>query len=137
MVLLLVAALMLLSTMNCRAFTPDIDHRAIAGLWKLTPKLSERRQLAGFPMKEFTVHPKDRQRQQHQHKKMEATLESQGQELLLMLKEDGSFQQYAEDDKKDEDIKIPDTLSTYDSDEEVLDRFLGAFKDSGILWMEN
>lgn len=60
---------------------PDITHHEIAGLWKLTKP---------SPLKEFTVRPR-------QPKPPET-------EILLLLKEDGSFQQYMNDVDMDEDI---------------------------------
>jgi hypothetical protein len=60
---------------------PPLDRRAIAGLWKLTT-------CPTFPLKEFTVHPPSQK-------------EKDEEELLLMLKEDGSFQQCQ---KNEEDI---------------------------------
>ncbi|GAX11314.1 hypothetical protein FisN_15Lh243 [Fistulifera solaris] len=60
---------------------PPLDRRAIAGLWKLTT-------CPTFPLKEFTVHPPSQK-------------EKENEELLLMLKEDGSFQQFQ---KNEEDI---------------------------------
>ena len=55
-----------------------IDRRAIAGLWRLTPRV--------VSLKEFTVHPKKENKAQ----------EEAEEEMLLMLKEDGSFQRYEE-----------------------------------------
>ncbi|GKY99309.1 hypothetical protein MPSEU_000886000 [Mayamaea pseudoterrestris] len=74
----------------CRAFEwaaggkrPDITHHEIAGLWRLTKPT---------PLKEFTVYPR-------KSKTPEA-------EILLMLKEDGSFQQYQNDnfDASEKDV---------------------------------
>jgi hypothetical protein len=45
--------------------------------------------------------------------------------MLLMLKEDGSFQQYSDDDKPAEEVKIPDKLKYHEADDAVLDRFFG------------
>lgn len=55
---------------------PGIDRRSIAGLWRLVPRTS--------PMKEFTTYPKRE--------------EPKEPELLLMLKDDGSFQRYNSED---------------------------------------
>jgi hypothetical protein len=52
---------------------PEVNRQAIAGIWKLTPTLPH-------PLKEFTVYPKKPR--------------IVPPELLLLLKEDGSFQQY-------------------------------------------
>ena len=67
-----------------------MNRKAIAGIWKLTPTAAQQ-----LPMKEFTVYPKK--------KKLEE--DSNVPELLLMLKEDGSFQQYTTPDgpSSDED----------------------------------
>jgi len=73
---------------------PEVTRQAIAGLWKLTPALRPK------PMKEFTVYPK---------KPMRDNSDDDGLELLLMLKEDGSFQEYASDE------------ATADADESVED----------------
>jgi len=60
---------------------PEVNRRAIAGIWKLTPKAAVQ-----LPMKEFTVYPK---------KPKNIDDDDNVPELLLMLKEDGSFQQYS------------------------------------------
>lgn len=62
---------------------PEVTRRAIAGLWKLTPALRH-------PLKEFTVYPK------------KTATEDAEPELLFMLKEDGSFQQYDDSDGTEE-----------------------------------
>jgi hypothetical protein len=72
------------------AYSPDVNHQAIAGLWRL-----KQRTLLSYPLKEFTVYPKV-QKQQHDNEN--------NQEVLLMLKEDGSFQQYSNEES------IPDKL---------------------------
>lgn len=61
---------------------PELDKWAIAGLWRLTPRPS--------PMKEFTVYPK---------RPLDKV-----PELLLMLKEDGSFQRYNSEEEMDADV---------------------------------
>lgn len=66
--------------------TPELNKRAMAGVWRLTGKLSVRTTDPNAPMKEFTTYPK---------KPI-----APPQEYLLMLKEDGSFQQYDEDEQK-------------------------------------
>lgn len=58
---------------------PEVNRRAIAGLWRLKPVV-----ISSFP-KEFTTYPKTTT-----HPSQEESLP----ELLLMLKEDGSFHQY-------------------------------------------
>lgn len=70
-----------------------------------------------YPLKEFTVFPKDKNRQRPIT--MEEVVEH---EILLMLKEDGSFQQYADDEKT---VQIPDKLKYHKADDAVLERFLG------------
>jgi len=97
------------------AYTPDVNHRAIAGLWKLKQKPPSLSSI--YPLKEFTVYPKV--------PKKGNTGKIKTKEVLLMLKEDGSFQQY------DQEQKAPDKLRFFDSekvkteakDEAVLDRY--------------
>lgn len=60
---------------------PEVDRLALAGLWKLTPRI--------VPMKEFTVYPKQPTEKLPNY--------------LLMLKEDGSFQQYKNEEGVDVD----------------------------------
>jgi hypothetical protein len=67
---------------------PEVTRKAIAGLWKVTPALR-------VPMKEFTVHGRT-------HKDNEED-ENATPELLLMLKEDGSFQEYSTESTNDGD----------------------------------
>lgn len=63
---------------------PPVDRRALAGIWKLTPSV--------LSIKEFTVHPIKPPKKQ--------------EEVLLMLKEDGSFTRYetTEGDEEEEDV---------------------------------
>jgi len=100
----------------CSAYTPVVNHRAIAGLWKLkqTPTLSS----LPYPLKEFTVYPKvPKERNSNENK---------SKEVLLMLKEDGSFQQYSEQEQK-----VPDKLRCFNNhktnekskDIAILDRY--------------
>ena len=84
---------------NTHAYaTPELNRRNMAGLWRLTspksvlvPLLEAAQQTAGgappVPMKEFTVYPK------------------KYKELLVMLKEDGSFQQYNQDSSSNKKIR--------------------------------
>lgn len=58
-----------------------MDRRALAGLWKLTPSV--------LSIKEFTVHPRKPPKKQ--------------EEVLLMLKTDGSFTRYDTSDEEDEE----------------------------------
>ena len=74
---------------------PEVTRQAIAGLWKITPALRPK-----YPLKEFTVHPPPKTK----------SLDNDEPELLLMLKEDGSFQEYASDDEEfDTHDEIEDT----------------------------
>lgn len=107
-----------LLVISASAYSPDVNHRAIAGLWKLkqTPTSSS----IPYPLKEFTVYPK---MPKQQRKPSEDEISSK--EVLLMLKEDGSFQQYS-----DQEQKIPDKLRFFSSDDPqnsdngaVLDRY--------------
>jgi hypothetical protein len=61
---------------------PEVDRLALAGLWRLTPRI--------VPMKEFTVYPK--------------RPTEKPPDYLLVLKEDGSFQQYKNDEEVDVDV---------------------------------
>jgi hypothetical protein len=93
------------------AFSPDVNHQAIAGLWRL-----KQRSLLSYPLKEFTVYPKVQKQHDNQNEN--------NKEVLLMLKEDGSFQQYSSEEN------IPDKLrffhqknSNKDDKNAVLDRY--------------
>jgi hypothetical protein len=83
-----------------------VDRRSLAGLWKLTPLVTVAARPQLYPMKEFTIYPKQ---QKEARPPPSSTLEEevddplQVPELLLMLKEDGSFRQYALDDTEEED----------------------------------
>lgn len=80
-------------------------------------------------MKEFTVFPQDNERRKRQQQLKTVTpAEKEEQEILLMLKEDGSFQQYAHDDMSHDEVHIPHTLKYYASDEAVFERFMGRIK---------
>lgn len=101
---------------SCSAYSPIVNHRAIAGLWKLkqTPTSSS----LLYPLKEFTVYPKVSKKPNDKV--------NNSKEVLLMLKEDGSFQQYS-----DQEQKVPDKLRFFDSyktnekakDAAILDRY--------------
>lgn len=97
------------------AYVPEVNHGAIAGLWKLTQKLGIPKTADQFPMKEFTVFPKDARKQERSS--------TNEQEMLLMLHEDGHFVQYEEDE-----INIPDKLKYHDDAEAVLNKFFGKIK---------
>lgn len=98
---------------------PEVNHRAIAGLWKLTQKI-KKPSPATFSLKEFTVFPKNKELQ-----KKNPAMDEEENEMLLMLKEDGSFLQYSDEDKPDEEVNIPDKLRYHEADDAVLDRFFG------------
>jgi hypothetical protein len=95
----------------CSAYSPIVNHRAIAGIWKL-----KQTSITSSPLKEFTVYPKASKKRNSDENK----------EVLLMLKEDGSFQQYSEEQQQ-----VPDKLrffNNYEMDEKanetaVLDRY--------------
>jgi hypothetical protein len=76
---------------------PEVNRHAIAGIWKLTPTLPH-------PLKEFTVYPKQPR--------------LVPPELLLLLKEDGSFQQCG----TPKGVVGNNKLSFHDNDE---DRVIG------------
>jgi hypothetical protein len=63
-----------------RSGVPPLDRRALAGLWKLTPSI--------LSIKEFTVHPRKPPKKQ--------------EEVLLMLKADGSFTRFETTDEENE-----------------------------------
>lgn len=77
---------------------PEVTRQAIAGLWKLTPALRPK-----YPMKEFTVHPPKKQGNE----------DDKEPELLLMLKEDGSFQEYASDEVTADEESVEDSWKRY------------------------
>eukprot|EP00980_Cylindrotheca_fusiformis_P023540 scaffold10571_cov154-Cylindrotheca_fusiformis.AAC.18 len=96
------------------AYVPEVNHGAIAGLWKLTQKHGPPE---SFPIKEFTVFPKDVQR----HEGLSSICE---EEMLLMLHEDGNFVQYEEDE-----TNIPDKLNYHDDDDgTTFHKLLGKIK---------
>ena len=71
---------------------PEVDRHALAGIWRLTPRTS--------PMKEFTVYPKRPTEKEP--------------DVLLMLKEDGSFQQYeSSENDTDQDIDLDKSWSKF------------------------
>jgi hypothetical protein len=69
--------------------SPHINRQAMAGVWRLVGK-SNLPKTVQYPMKEFTTYPKKPA--------------PSAEEYLLMLKEDGSFQQYDEGRKKRSEI---------------------------------
>jgi hypothetical protein len=91
---------------TCSGYSPEVNHRAIAGVWKLSQRPLINLQ---FPIKELTVYPKDKSRPKP---------DEYGSDILLMLKEDGSFQQYT-----DEKGKVPDKLKFCKTDDGVLSRY--------------
>jgi hypothetical protein len=80
---------------------PEVTRRAIAGLWRLTPHRENK------PLKEFTVYPKTVKKST-----INQAQEEKEPELLLMLKEDGSFQQYAKvnDDVDNDSARKEDSI---------------------------
>lgn len=64
--------------------SPELNRRAIAGVWRLKGKSSLPKTVS-YPMKEFTIYPKK--------------TSPPPKEYLLILKEDGSFQQCDEETK--------------------------------------
>ena len=108
------------------AYRPPLNHRDIAGLWKLTQSKPQPPPSVYYPMKEFTVYPKDKERQMKRAAELLASAKNQAEEeeILLMLKEDGSFQQYAQDDN----VVVPDKLKYHNDDDAVLERFHGNIK---------
>jgi len=72
---------------------PELDRYALSGLWRLTPR--------NYPIKEFTVHPKRPTEEEP--------------EVLLMLKEDGSFLQYKQSAETEEtgDVDVDASWSKF------------------------
>lgn len=107
---LLVLSTLIISRVSVRAFEwstgsnarPEVNRKAIAGIWKLTPIPQQ-----SLPMKEFTVYPKK-----------PPVTKPVPPELLLLLKEDGSFQKY-------------DTSST---DESATNSEIGSNADIDTSW---
>lgn len=91
-----------------------MNRKAIAGIWKLTPTTA-----AALPMKEFTVYPKKTKKQ----------IEDMIPELLLMLKEDGSFQQYAASSGS---TAMTADASLEDADKRDIDSSWSDFKEQTI-----
>lgn len=73
---------------------PELNRRAMAGLWRLVT--TNPKSLVATARKEFTTYPKKHQ------------------ELLLMLKEDGSFQQYSNDNEDNNAKKTKTVNGTWD-----------------------
>jgi hypothetical protein len=122
--------LLLNSSYSAHAYKPhDLNHRHLAGLWKLTQSKPRPPPAVYYPMKEFTLYPKGKQQRQTATSNL---LEGEGEkllEILLMLKVDGSFQQYADDDSAKDGAKIPDKVTFLDDTENaVLERFFGKIK---------
>ena len=85
-VLMITSALLFNQTATCYSI-PEINRRAMAGLWKLSKQIQQ------YPMKEFTVYPKQ--------PSAESVIKA-AEEYLLMLKEDGSFRQYSDGDEEEQ-----------------------------------
>jgi hypothetical protein len=79
---------------------PNVDRRAIAGIWTLTPFSAQK-----FPMKEFTVYPKKEKKQ-----------DDDVPELLLILKEDGSFQQHTSEYEEENDQDLSKSWKSFQKD---------------------
>lgn len=118
-------ALLWATAQCCVAYAPELNHRSIAGLWKLVQQKEEtsNKPSRTYPMKEFTVVPVDRERDARLSEARKH--ESAKHEMLLMLKEDGSFQQYGDKAKQDEQIVVPDRLSFHMTDEYLLTNTFG------------
>jgi len=113
MTLVLTSIVCLFLSSPCSAYSPNVNHRAIAGLWKL--KQIPTSSSVSYPLKEFTVYPKVPNKSK--------TNKNNSKEVLLMLKEDGSFQQYSNHEQK-----APDKLPFFEHSEAkektaVLDRY--------------
>lgn len=116
--------LLLLSSQRCRTCVnsfewssasgsigrPEINHKAIAGLWKLTTMKQPPPHSQLRPMKEFTVYPKKGRLSSDTN----AQEDDRIPDFLLMLKEDGSFQQYTSSPTPDSDESDAYSESTGD-----------------------
>jgi len=80
------ALLVALRSDQAESYTfPELNRRAMAGLWKLSKPMQP------YPMKEFTVYPKP----------SAVSVLRAAEEYLIMLKEDGSFRQYSDGDEEE------------------------------------
>jgi hypothetical protein len=97
--------------------TGHLRNRDIAGIWRLTSKRSflpkvHTPQLADYPLKEFTVYPKKKQKQLP---KLGGGID---EDILLLLREDGKYVQYetAATSSKSKSSKRPTSSSTSKSE---------------------
>jgi hypothetical protein len=117
------------------AYSPEVSHRHIPGLWKLTPTTTRNPNPlpTRYPIKEFTVYPKDKYKQRTTG--IDGELETSNNKkpsILLMLKENGQFEQYPEDTncesmmssriQQQQQTFIPEKLQ-YHKAADVLDRY--------------
>ncbi|KAG7349386.1 hypothetical protein IV203_011983 [Nitzschia inconspicua] len=115
-----VTFLVLLLHTSTTAYSPEVSHRHIAGLWKLTQTTTSNsfQQPQRYPIKEFTVYPKDKNRRTSTTNTLS---EIKKQSILLMLKENGQFEQYTEENDENSSSSIPDKLQYHKAD--ILDRY--------------
>ncbi|KAG7374427.1 L27 protein interaction domain containing protein [Nitzschia inconspicua] len=115
-----VTFLVLLLQTSTTAYSPEVSHRNIAGLWKLTQTTTSNsfQQPLRYPIKEFTVYPKDKNRRTSTTNTLS---EIKKQSILLMLKESGQFEQYTEENDENSSSSIPDKLQYHKAD--ILDRY--------------
>eukprot|EP00978_Attheya_sp_CCMP212_P016974 scaffold44896_cov53-Attheya_sp.AAC.2 len=133
----------------------DLNREVMAGVWRLTGKRSflpmleishgdsfsnpEKHVEIQYPMKEFTVFP--------QKKKVVAELPpgmaDQEEQILLMLKEDGSFTQYGvmdayteEDAEEEEEEETEETEPTIGREQKLSNRALRELSARGIILQE-
>jgi hypothetical protein len=113
------------------AYSPEVSHRHIAGLWKLTPTTSTTttNPLPKYPIKEFTVYPKDKDKQRITRNDADTSNiinSNKKPSILLMLKENGQFEQYPEDTSMSAEQQgqtlIPEKLH-YHRTADILDRY--------------
>lgn len=104
---LAVACLCLLQVRAYTSGVPPVDRRAIAGLWRLTPSV--------LSMKEFTVHPRK-------------PAPKEEDEVLLMLKEDGSFVRFQDSSIMEEDDEDDDKNGATSTKKEDLDQSWKQFR---------
>jgi hypothetical protein len=115
------------------AYSPEVSHRHIAGLWKLTPTTSAPNvnHLPRYPIKEFTVYPKDKDKDKQRMTRcnVDSSNNNKKPSILLMLKENGQFEQCPEEASYDsmspqqrQQSIIPEKLQ-YHKIADVLDRY--------------
>lgn len=117
---------------NCHCYClGDLRKRDIAGIWRLKSKRSylpslvvvkeEENANSARPMKEFTVYPppkvvsnKMRSTQQRQQQRTEMDDKDKGNDILLLLREDGNFVRYESLEEKKKSSPMHGTIQPLD-----------------------